>query len=618
MGVGKLLMMGCPRGASMDMKTIVRRMTGLEGCVALVFAIAAVFQVFLITRFAPLYYGMMGLFVLLLAAGVAALVRAPARARAIALVVLALCLAVRVPFLARPTGLVLTADNAMEGVQTEDIAASKSAPFFLLGVTKHMGTIKYLLVSFAATAFGPGPVGTYAAYEIFQVLLFAAFLFLLVRALRNAFDARVLLVLAVTQLAFVETLFDYSLSLRAGTYLEMLAFIVLGIAVFDWEMTSPLRMFAAYFFLAFSVYIHPLALPFALAFFIATSVLAFTRRLVLRNSLLFLAGAAAGLYHWAFYLLFRAPRVPLSGSWEEIRILPLAKWSFRMLRRAVPAFRTMFGNIFHFELRYLADAVPAPGPARGAALGLAEALAALSFAVLVTALILAVRKAVRWLLRKEAFQARDWPVPFMLALFAAAAAKSILVFPPLLESRHNFDWVILVVLAYASVGTEILRRVRRPRAWMGAAAIALAATFTAPHYYFFLRQVEHKGRSNAELLATLREHGVRYVDTDFIAAVPIYYLSGRAIRVSDSLGPFRIREFFASMKQAVDRVPADRKAYLFYAETYPSSAWNKAATRVVRERLFRRLRESGVPFRTVRLADYLLVLPEAARTDSPG
>jgi hypothetical protein len=178
-----------------------------------------------------------------------------------------------------------------------------------------------------------------------------------------------------------------------------------------------------------------------------------------------------------------------------------------------------------------------------------------------------------------------------------------------MEPRHNFDLVFLIMLSYILVVAAFAERRPKKRPWAAAAALALAVLGTAPHYLSFYRVVRYKETSYRRILSVLERSRVQALATDFIIAYPIYFLSGRTIKVSDTLGPFTVHDFYPALSGEVDALPADRKAYLFFSERAPNRPWHKEATEIVFRRTLADLTAAGISYRTHKLGDYIIVIP---------
>jgi len=297
-----------------------------------------------------------------------------------------------------------------------------------------------------------------------------------------------------------------------------------------------------------------------------------------------------------------------SGGWEQIGILPLSNVSLAYLGEYLGVLRTTFVGLFNFEFAYNAPIYIAGGAAT-AGFYVNQAVILVSFAVTVAGIVLSARKIVRLIGKRDLLQAGDWPWILEIVLAGAFAVKAFLFYPPHMEPRHNFDLVFVIILSYLLVFSTLFRR--WPGKRRGIAAAALVALFlgTVPHYLAFYRVVRYKETSYRKILSVLERGRVQALTTDFIIAYPLYFLSGRTIRVSDSLGPFTVHDFYPGMSGEVDALPADRKAYLFYSERAPDRPWHKAATEIVFRRTVSELAAAGISYRTHKLGDYIIVIP---------
>jgi hypothetical protein len=109
------------------------------------------------------------------------------------------------------------------------------------------------------------------------------------------------------------------------------------------------------------------------------------------------------------------------------------------------------------------------------------------------------------------------------------------------------------------------------------------------------------------------ENGVKYLTTDFIIAYPLYFLSDKKILVTDSLGPLTIWNFLPDLREAVERVPKAKKAYLFFSDDHKRREWHIKATKVVRRRLIRELKQKKIRYRIHDLEYYTIVIPMDSR-----
>ena len=570
--------------------------------VLLLFALTVLFQVLVISRWAFLYFVLRVLFLVLVAGVIYTVIKAPPRTRRLLLLGLAVVILIRLPFLLHPTGLITTSDNATDGLQCLEIRDTHTAPVFLLDAIKHMGTVKYMFGAMTMDFIGP----SYLACLLVQLALFLATLFLLYEALREAFDKGALAWLLILNFAFVETAFDYSLSIRAGSQMEMLFYFALGAALFDFEFRDKGRLWLALYFLFFSIYLHPLSAVLVAAFLAVAALRAVAARRV-PAAVAGTAGAlVAGLWHWFVYLLF-LPKPVSEGAWEKIPLRPLGQLSLRVLLNVWRPCWQAFSNLFRFEFSYLAGI-----QSQDLALRLAQPVSALALyaglAAFAAATVLAAIRVVGWLRKRATLDARTTWALIHLVLLAAFVIKTLMVDPPLLEPRHNFDLLFLVILSVAAVAAAIAKA-GRGLVWKAAAATVLLVIFTFPHYLTYLRNARHKAVSYAELMTVLEEEKVKALASDFIIIYPVYFLSGRRILVSDTIGPFWVRNFYPEMRRTVDSLPLERQAFVFYADDYPRRDWHVKATHVIKARLLERLEKAGFAARTRRMKDFVLILP---------
>ncbi len=577
-------------------------LTAKRGLVAAFALFTALFQVYVLTRSRAFYPVLRVLFVVLALQLLAAFVRAASRRKLLWLAVLLIVL-VRIPFYVHSDGAILSSDNAHEALQGVEMRDTHVAPYFLLGAVKHMGTIKYLTVAFLMDLIG----NRYLAFLLIQILLFIALLFALEDLLRKSLHPPALFVfLFLTQFAFIETVFDFSLSLRGAPYLDMLFFVVLGAGLIDREFKARGRTVLGYYFLFFSIYIHPLGAVLVGSFGLVFLILSILRKRFWANALAVAAGLAAGLYHWIYYLLV-LPKPVAGGGWEQMGLLPFSKISWGYLKEYVGILHETFQNIFNYEFSYLS---PYFNAGRWARTGYVvnQALVWISLAVTLAGIVLAVRKIVRLVLRRDTLRDADWPWLLAGVLAAAFAAKAFLFYPPHTEPRHNFDLVFLIVLCYLLVFST-LARLPRVRSRATAAIMVLAVIAALPHVLTFDRVIRDKERAYRGILSILEKSHVRYLTTDFIVAYPIYFLSGRTIHVTDSLGPFTVSDFYQDMRAEVDAVPLDGKAYMFFSERSPSRPRHKEATEILMRRTLNELAADGITFRTHQLRDYVIIIP---------
>ncbi len=569
---------------------------------AVLTAFLLIFQVHLVSRAKILYSVLEGLFIVLLAVSILAFVRA-ARERPLLWAALVLFLLIRVPFYLHSNGTILTSDNAHEALQGVEMRAARQAPFFLLGMSNHMGTVKYMWVAFLWDLTG----NIYLIYLLVQAAVFMTLLAALTALLGPPGPPGFLRVfLLLIQFAFVEVVFDYSLSLRGAPYLEMLLFFVIGAALFDFTFERRWRLFIGSYFVFFSIYIHPLAAVLAGSFAACAAIYALARRRFWRNAGWMAAGLAAGLYHWFFYLAF-LPKPVARGGWENIGLLNMARIPAGYVRLFLSSLAETFHGLFGSEFSYLSPVYQKAGAAAACGL-LNSAVRWISLAVLAAAAVLSLATVIRLVRRREAAGPGNWLKSFWLILLGAFLAKVFLFVTPHTEPRHNFDLVLLVILSYFFIADMVARRWRIRRGLL-AAVLLIFALFTVPHYDAFLRNVLDKETSYRSLLAVLHRYRVHYVTTDFTLAYPIYFLSGRKIIATDSLGPFTVANFYPGLRALVDRQPLDGKTYIFYANTYPLGPQDKFFAGLSKARILKHLQEAGRPYHLLKLKDYVLIIP---------
>jgi len=535
----------------------------------------------------------------------------------------------RLPFFFYPQGLIFTSDNALDALQTQEIATTHLAPYFLLGALHHMGTTKYTLAAYLWTVFG----SHYLLYTLIQVSMYAVMLICLYFIFKPISPKTPLFLLLFSGFSFIETMFDNSLSLRAGSEFEMACFFLIGAALFDSTFTSRWRFFLSSYFIFFSIYLHTLGAALALAFIFAVvfiGLLTQPKERLFRLILPSLAGAFLGLFHWIYYLLF-VPKTPSPGGWEKINWRLPDHFSLNLVRTFAENVKNSFLNLFSFEFNYLIDFFQ-EREKRGWLLTLNQATIIISAVIFLLAILIALKQAFGFILKKER-RTSLWPSIFFLFLLAAFLAKNFLFEPPLLEPRHNFDLLLLVILAYfitlnffftyrLQLSPKLIKIGPAPNShpalsfpkkkalsFLLIIFVSILLLFTLPHYYYYFKMTQHKEILYEELLATLRKYQVRYLATDFIIAYPIHFLSGRKILVSDSIGPLTIPQFFPAMRTTVDKIPPEKKAFLFFAEEYPSRPWHRKATSVIKTRLLNDFQKRGVAYRIIKIRYFILVLP---------
>ncbi len=584
------------------------------------FLLTLFFQVFLITRRAFFYHLLRGLFfalLLLLALGVVRLVRKDK----LILFCLVFIIAIRIPYYIHPDSLLFMSDNALEALQPLEIRDAQAAPFFLLDSSSHNGTLKYLCLAYLYELFG----ARYLVFLLFQLLIFLGIMVLVYDWLRRMFDGKVVLLLVFAHFAFIEVIFDYSLFLRGGPYLEMLFFFVLGVRLFDFTFSDWRRVFPAVYFLMIAIYLHSLAIFFAAPLLIVAALYSLKSRSAFRLAGVLTAGALAGQFHFVYYKLFYPPPPP-AGGWYKIHFFPLSDFALNRVpayaAQVAGDFQVVFNNLFSFEFLYhyknwdSFEYYFQSGSARKILFFLNASVIYLSWMIFIAALVLVLIK----LVRRRFFGAadRDWIYPFYLFLLLVILGKLFLLSPaPHIEPRHNLDLAFLLMLSYVIVAAEFLK-VRRIFSWKSLAVAALSLLLTAPHYFTFLRVASFKHRSYQELMPVLEEQGIKYLSTDFGIAYIIHFLSGRRIYVSDTIGPVSIGFFYPWLKEKVDRVPPERRAYLFFSERYPRHRSFHEETRKLIRSVRRELDSRRELYRIVEMKYYLLIIPNKSRLRGSG
>lgn len=583
-------------------------------CPHFLVGITFIFQLLVVTRFKPLYFLCLGLFYIFLFYLLYLIWHQIKAEHDLSLFfIIAFTFLLRLPFFFYPRGIIFTSDNALDALQTQIIASTHLPPFFLLNALQHMGTIKYTLAAFLWNIFGHH----YLLYTLIQVSMYAGMLVSLYFIFKPALPRFWRLLLLIPGFAFIETVFDNSLSLRAGSEFEMVFYFLLGGAIFDPSFTSRWRIFLSFYFIFFSIYLHTLGIAFAGAFAAATFLLVlynhrekFFSHFILPG----FSGAFLGLFHWLYYLLF-VPKPPIIGGWERISLRFPPIFSFLTWQELVTKVKGCFLNIFNFEFNYLVDFFQ-KRETMSWLVGINQGLIFLSFLIFIFSLGFVLFKLIRFFLRKETDPA-IWLLLLFLFIIVAFLGKTLFFESPLLEPRHNFDLVMAIIWSYL-IFLHSLRNIGKIS--ISKIMIVLTSIFlvlitslaTIPHYYFYFQMTKHKEGLYKELMGVLRKNRVHYLSTDFILAYPIHFLAKRRILVSDSLGPLTISQFFPDMRAEVDKIPLGKKAYLFFADEYPSRPWHKKATAVIKTRLLSNLRKAGIPFQTIKVRYLLLILPKPA------
>jgi hypothetical protein len=392
----------------------------------------------------------------------------------------------------------------------------------------------------------------------------------------------------------------------------MVLFILLGISLFDFDFKEKKRIFLSFYFLFWPIYLHPLTGLFAVAFIICTFVYALNRRRILQNILFLLGGFLASSYHLIYYALFFKAKPVHSGTWDKMSLAPLSSFSFRWVSDAFHNFQTIFRNIFSFEFSYLVRFFPRTGATSLLEI-LNQILIFLSLIIFIFGAIFSLIHVLRLSLKKEKLTARSWLPIFFLSLLLSFLGKLFFLSPSRVEPRHNFEVVLLIILSYMTAGSLFFKP-KKWRALKAAGVLAGLLLLSSPNYLYFFKGAHHRHDSYAQLMSVLKKNGVRYLDTDFNIAYTVHFLSGRAILVSNKLGPLTLHIFFPEMRAEVDQIPDFQKAFLLYSGKYLTRSERKGMSGFVRKRLFKRLKENKIPYKIIRMEDFSLVIPSAAET----
>ena len=567
------------------------------------FVFCVVFQVLVITKFSLLYQVLKVIFVGLVLLLLAYLVKASMKQKALVLIILAVVL-IRLPFFFHPTGLITMSDNALEALQSQEIQDARSAPFFQFEVLKHQGTLRYTLIAYIWDFFG----AHYLAMTLWNLFVFTAILLLLANLLAPLVPKPLILLFSGLSFAFIETMFDSSLLIRGGIYLDALVLALLGMTLFDFEFTRKTPIFLSYYFLFFALYIQPIAALFAGAFIFCTLVFSIKHRAFWKNLGLLAVGGFLGVFHQVYYYLFFPAKSVNTGAYEKVTILPIGEVSLRLAGVLVRNFKTAFFNLFRYETDYFLGSAP---PAKGAGFlgALTSACLYLSLAVFFAAVVLVLVRVIGRILKKPGLRRENWPYLFFLVLLAGFLVKLVVLQPPRLEPRHSLDLLLLIMMSYYFTFAPLFKARKLLTLKTAAVALVLLA-FTVPHYYFFLKNTVDKERSYRELMTALRENKVKYLLTDFNIAYPVYFLSHRKIIVSDNIGPLTLSFFYAELKSRVESVPETEKAFLFYSDSAGNRPWHKRITQRLKTRTMDRLKQEKVEFRLIKLKDYILIVPD--------
>jgi hypothetical protein len=576
------------------------------------FLIGILFQTYLVCHKKFFYPLIKILFVALAAQLICGFVKTAGKQKFIIVIIL-FVIFLRLPFYFFPDGMITMSDNALEALQCQEIQKNNLVPFFLLEAIRHEGTWKYLGIAYLWDFFGEN----YLYYLFLQLVIFLYLMWLLYKIFKPLAEKKALLGLIFLNFVFIELLFDYSLSIRGATYLEMLMLLAFGFYVFDFEFVDKVKIFLSYYFVFFAIYIHPLAAFLAASFAFCTFIYSLKKRKFLFNFILTAAGFLAGCFHLFYYHFFFKAKPPLAELTEIVQLGPFSSLSLRSLVELAKSFIAIFWNIFRFQFYFPVNYYP-KGNFGSVLSCLNQAVVYFSLIIFVVAIVLSFQKTLRLLLHNEDLNTQSWPFPFFLVLLFMVIIKLLLLRPFRPEPRHNFDLLLLIIFSYLFVFPLLrIKKFFSPKAVL---SCLLLLAFASPHYISFLRMAHHKQGSYRALMRALEKNKVRYLTADFGIAYTIHFLSGGKILVSDSLGPLTVQNFWRyspEMIKEVDQASVSEKAYLFEAEDTPSRPWHKSATIKIKSQVLESLKKDGLGYKTIKLTDYTLIIPKKKKTSGP-
>lgn len=532
----------------------------------------------------------------------------PKKEKWIVILLIVMVFLVRLPFLLHSDGLLVTSDNALEALQSQEIMKSHITPFYLLNSINHNGTLFHLLVAFIWDLLGTD----YLTFIISQIFLYFMFLYLFYKIFKNIFPEKIIILLLLTQFAFIEIFFNYSLFIRAGQYFQAFFFLILSLYLFDFSLDNYWRLFFSIYFLTFSLYINPAGIFFAFCFLICVFVRIIKNNELMRKKLILFCGALlTGTYHLIIYYAF-LPKPPPQGSWFKIKFIRyldlITHEVIYIFINTFYDFWSVFKNLFSFESNYLLTFFQDSISFNKLFLFFNKPLIFLSFFIFIFGLAWCIKNL--FFSKNKKFDKVKFYSLLFLLLFLAILAKLFLLQPShFIEPRHHLDLGFLIILSFVFFLTEFrLSQKYRPIKFL--TVILLAFFFTIPHYFLFFKNTEFKETSYIRILSVLDSNGINALTTDFIIAYPIYFLSEQRILVSNSLGPLTIRFFYPEMDRKVDSLPLDQKAYLFFTKKHHRERWHINITRLKQKELFSLLESSGINYKLVNLNYYLLVIPK--------
>jgi len=573
------------------------------------FFMSMLFSVYLLTQFPIFYEIIKALFIL---EGILLIIQVSKIVRKQPIIILCILLvfAIRLPFLMHSDGLIITSDNALEALQVQDIQEKKTVPFFLFESSGHSGTYRYLFVAYFWDFFGKD----YLYLVLFQLLMFLALLFILYEIFKPIVDEKILLLFFISSYAFIEVVFDYSLFLRGGRYLEMFLFFLLGVYLFDFTFKNKTRVFLSFYFLFFAIYLQPFGILFVVPFVLTALIYLIKKPYVLKNLAPMILGGCVGLYHLFYYKIVLEPP-PLKGGWFEWKLISkshlkslkhFSMYCVKTIKNVVDAFENVLGYQFQYSMDYFKGI-------RIMELSLTlvnRIFIYFSFFIFLVVLILVIKRLLSII--KSGLVKNDWLYIFFCFSFLSVIGKHLIIGRRLMAPRRNLDITFLIIISFLLFFSSFLK-VKRLNSFKSLAVILLLFIFTIPHYHTFLKGVIFKERSYHEILTVLEENGVKYLTTDFIIAYPLYFLSDKEITVTASLGPLKIWHFLPELRKTVDRLPIDEKAYLLFSDNTKRKRRHVQRTKVIRRELLRELRQKKIKFRICKLEYYTIIIPKNSR-----
>ncbi len=575
------------------------------------FFFCLLFQIYLISQFPFLYHFLKILFYSELFALLLAFIQLAKENKTVALAFL-LIITIRIPFYLQGDGLIFHSDNALEALQPLEIQDTHKAPFFLLHSSGHNGTLKYLWVAFIWDILGK----SYVTFVLFQLIIFLLFIYLFYALFRRYVDELTARIFLLAHLAFVEVIFDYSLFLRAAPYLEMLTFFLLGLYLFDFSFRHKKKLILAYYFLLFSSYLHPLVIFLIIPFGLTAIVLSYSAGKLRLNLSSLLFGGATATFHLIYYKFFWPPPPP-SGEWYRIIFFSPAQFSLSRLplylKNLVRDLWISFHHLFDFEFLYSLKFFQPKGAWVDLFQFLNRAIILLSLLAILMALFLSFRRLGHTLWRRpKELKEVHWPYLFLILTFFILVFKAFILSPrPYYEPRHNIDMAFWTGVGFLFF-LNAIKLYRQPK-FLSVLTVLLLLIFAVPHYFFYLKVASFKKESYRQLIPVLQANQVRYLATDFSLAYPIYFLTDRRVKVTDSLGPVSVPFFYYWLREEVDKIPWQKKAYLFFGDKYYRQPWHVKRTATLRKKIMDSLKKENIPYRIYNLPYYTIIIPRTAQ-----